>query len=236
MFNKKFFFVLFVLTISSFVSAQTIRHGGFDEEMAPWHKKAVMTCGMLKNMDSFDQQKFIKNLDELEAELKVLSEKYLNNPPAEYAKDPQWKTYLEDLKDNTDVIRERIEKKEYRLAQKYCPFYCMTFGKMHRNNGKTDLTDVMFSWRAEIKNAMDMFVAGNVVGAINHLEMVDRMTGKVKSYQQKKNDAKFNELFIPLGESEKAWKEGITNNNAEKAKTNFDKFMNEFGKPYMYTL
>ncbi|MBK6912578.1 MAG: hypothetical protein IPH11_02465 [Ignavibacteriales bacterium] len=233
MFNKKFFFVLFVLTISSFLYSQT---KSFDEEIAPWHKKAVMTCGMLRNMDSFDQQKFIKNIDELEAELKILSEKYSDNPPAEYANDPQWKTYLEDLMDNTNVIRERIEKKEYRLAQKYCPFYCMTFGKMHRNNGRTDLTDVMFMWRAEIKNAMDMFSAGNVDGAKNHLEMVDRMTSKVKSYQQKKDDPKFDELFTPVEEIVNAWKEGIKNDNVEQVKTNFNKFMNEFGKPYVYTL
>lgn len=233
MFNKKFFFVLFAIIISSIAFAQT---KSFDEEIAPWHKKAVMTCGMMRNMDSFDQQKFIKNLDELEAELKVLSEKYLNNPPAEYTKDPLWKTYLEDLQDNTNVIRERIEKKEYRLAQKYCPFYCMTFGKMHRNNGRTDLTDVMFMWRAEIKNAMDMFSAGNVDGAKNHIEMVDRMYGKLKSYQQKKNDPKFDELFIPIEELVKEWKDGIQNKETEKAKLNFNKFMNEFGKPYVYTL
>lgn len=230
---QKFFLAVLLFVTSSLVFSQT---KSFDEEIAPWHKKAVMTCGMLKNMDSFDQQKFLKNLNELNSELKILSEKYLNNPPAEYAKDPQWKTYFEDLKDNTDVIRERIEKKEYRFAQKYCPFYCMTFGKMHRNNGRTDLTDVMFSWRAEIKNAMDMYAAGNSAGAKNHLEMVDRMYGKLKLYQQKKNDPKFDEFFTPVEETVKAWKEGIKNDNVEQAKTNFDKFMNEFGKPYMATL
>jgi hypothetical protein len=233
MFPQKFFFVLFVFVTSSFAFAQT---KSFDEEIAPWHKKAVMTCGMLRTMDTFDQQKFLKNLNELEAELKTISEKYSNNSPAEYAKDPQWKTYLEDLMDNTNVIRERVEQKQYRLAQKYCPFYCMTFGKMHRNNGRTDLTDVMFSWRAEVKNAMDMFAAGNVDGAKNHLEMVDRMYGKLKLYQQKKNDAKFNELFSPVEELVKEWKNGIETKNAEKVKTNFGKFMNEFSKPYGYTL
>ena len=231
--TQKLFLAFLLFVISTFAFAQS---KSFDEEIAPWHKKAVMTCGMLKNMDSFDQQKFLKNLDELEAELKILSEKYLNNPPTEYAKDPQWKTYLEDLQDNTNVIRERIEKKEYRLAQKYCPFYCMTFGKMHRNNGRIDLTDVMFMWRAEIKNAMDMFSAGNVDGAKNHFEMVDRVYGKIKSYQQKKNDAKFDELFSPVEEIVKAWEEGIEQKDVEKAKANFDKFMNEFGKPYGYTL
>jgi hypothetical protein len=231
--TQKFFLALLLFVTSSFAFAQT---KSFDEEIAPWHKKAVMTCGMLRTMETFDQQKFMKNLDELEAELKFISEKYVNNPPAEYAKDPQWKTYLEDLMDNTNVIRERIEKKEYRLAQKYCPFYCMTFGKMHRNNGRTDLTDVMFSWRSEVKNAMDMFAAGNVDDAKNHLEMVDRMYGKLKSYQQKKNDLKFNELFSPVEELVKEWKNGIETKNAEKTKTNFGKFMNEFGKPYMTTL
>ena len=232
--KKQIFLLTLWLVVSSTLTVAQTK--SFDEEIAPWHKKAVMTCGMLRTMDTFDQQKFIKNLDELEAELKVISEKYSNNPPAEYAKDPQWKTYFEDLMDNTNVIRERIEKKEYRLAQKYCPFYCMTFGKMHRNNGRTDLTDVMFSWRAEVKNAMDMFAAGNVDGAKNHLEMVDRMYGKLKSYQQKKNDAKFNELFSPVEELVKEWKNGIETKNAEKVKTNFGKFMNEFSKPYGYTL
>ncbi len=231
--TQKLFLALLLFVISNFAFAQI---KSFDEEITPWHKKAIMTCGMLKNVDSFDQQKLIRNLDELEVELKVISEKYLNNPPTEYANDPQWKTYLEDLMDNTNVIRERIENKQYRLAQKYCPFYCMTFGKMHRNNGKTDLTDVMFSWRAEVKNAMDMFVAGNVEGAKNHLEMVDRMYGKLKSYQQKKNDPKFDELFTPIEEIVKEWKDGIENKNIEKAKTNFGKFMNEFSKPYIYTL
>ena len=231
--TQKLFLAVLLFVTSSLIVAQT---KSFDEEIAPWHKKAVMTCGMLRNMDSFDQQKFLKNLNELEAEVKIISEKYLNNPPAEYAKDPQWKTYLEDLMDNTNVIRERIEKKQYRLAQKYCPFYCMTFGKMHRNSGRTDLTDVMFSWRAEVKNAMDMFIAGNVDGAKNHLEMVDRMYGKLKSYQQKKNDSKFNEMFTPVEALVKEWKDGIKNKNMEKVKTNFDKFMNEFSKPYGYTL
>jgi len=231
--TQKFFLAMLLFVTTSLMFAQT---KSFDEEIAPWHKKAVMTCGMLRNMDSFDQQKFLKNLNELEAEVKIISEKYLNNPPAEYAKDPQWKTYLEDLLDNTNVIRERVENKQYRLAQKYCPFYCMTFGKMHRNNGRTDLTDVMFSWRAEVKNAMDMFSAGNVEGAKNHLEMVDRMYGKLKSYQQKQSDPKFNELFAPVEEMVKEWKYGVENKNMEKAKTNFDKFMNEFGKPYVYTL
>lgn len=231
--TQKYFLSLLLFITGSFAFAQT---KSFDEEITPWHKKTIMTCGTLRNMDSFDQKKFIKNIDELEAELKVISGKYLNNPPVEYAKDPQWRTYLDDLMDNTNVIRERIEKKQYRLAQKYCPFYCMTFGKMHRNNGRTDLTDVMFMWRAEVKNAMDMFSAGNVDGAKNHIEMVDRMYGKVKSYQQKKNDAKFNELFAPVEQLVNDWKDGITNNNAEKAKGNFAKFMNDFGKPYMVTL
>ena len=81
-----------------------------------------------------------------------------------------------------------------------------------------------------------MFSAGNVDDTKNNLEMVDRMTSKVKSYQQKKDDPKFDELFTPVEEIVNAWKEGIKNDNVEQVKTNFNKFMNEFGKPYVYTL
>jgi len=62
------------------------------------------------------------------------------------------------------------------------------------------------------------------------------MYGKLKSYQQKKNDAKFNELFTLVEEMVKEWKDGVENKNIEKVETNFNKFMNEFGKPYGYTL
>lgn len=165
-----FTMLIFLLTHRTFAQTKS-----FDETITPWHKKAITTCGMLRKMDSFDHSQFMKNLDELEAELKTVSDQFLNNPPAEYANDPLWKTYLEDLMDNIIVIRERIEKKQYRLAQKYCPNFCMIFGKMHRNNGRTDLTDVLFAWRAEIRNAMDMVNAGNTEGAKNHLEMVGRM-------------------------------------------------------------
>ena len=69
---QKFFLALLLFLVSNFSFAQT---KSFDEEIAPWHKKAVMTCGMLRYMDSFDQQKFLNNLNELEADLKVISEK-----------------------------------------------------------------------------------------------------------------------------------------------------------------
>ena len=81
-----------------------------------------------------------------------------------------------------------------------------------------------------------MFVAGNLEGAKNHIEMVDRMYGKVKSYQKKKNDAKFDEFFAPVEENIKEWKDAVKNKNMDKAKTNFDKFMQGFGKPYSQTL
>ena len=189
MYTKKFFFVLFILLISSFVFAQTIRHGGFDEEIAPWHKKAVMTCGMLRDMKTFDPQKMLNNLAELSSKLKVLQNKYADNPPQEYANDPQWKTYFEDLADNIVIVKERIEKKQYRLVQNYCGNFCRIFGRMHKNNGLTDLTDLMFSLRAEIRGAMDMYNARNFGGAKESLPMVknllNKVDGKAKVFENK---------------------------------------------------
>ena len=108
MLTKKFLFVLFVLTISSFAFAQS---NSFDKEAASWHKKAVITCGMLRDMKTFDPQKMLNNLAELSSELKVLQNKYADNPPSEYANDPLWKTYFEDLEDNIAIVKERVEKK-----------------------------------------------------------------------------------------------------------------------------
>jgi hypothetical protein len=231
--TQKFFLVLFFFVISSFAFAQT---KSFDEEIAPWHKKAVITCGMLRNMDSFDQQKFLKNLDELEAELKVISEKYMNTPPAEYAKDPLWKTYFEDLTDNIVIVKERVEKKQYRLVQNYCGNFCRIFGKMHKNNGLTDLTDLMFSLRAEIRSVMDMFNAQNYKGAKENLNMVKNLLNKVVEKVKVRNNKEFNALFDPLKSAAENWIDAIGKDNKQAVIENFNNFMSAFPKPYSVTL
>lgn len=233
MFTKKFLFVLFVLTVSSFAFAQT---NSFEKDAAPWHKKAVMTCGMLRDMSTFDQQKMLNNLNELSDELKTLQEKYADNPPSEYANDPLWKTYFEDLADNISIVKERVEKKQYRLVSNYCGNFCRIFGRMHKNNGTTDLTDVMFSLRAEIRMTMDMYNAKNINGAKESLPMVKNILNKVDMKAKAFNNTNFDEAYAPLKSSVEKWIEAVEKDESKYVLENFNLFMNSFPKSYGITL
>lgn len=233
MLTKKFFFVLFVLLTNSFMFAQS---NSFDKEAATWHKKAVMTCGMLRDMKTFDQQKMLNNLAELSSELKVLQEKYANNPPSEYANDPLWKNYFEDLADNILIVKERVENKQYRLAQNNCGNFCRIFGRMHKNNGLTDLTDLMFSLRAEIRGAMDMYNAQNFAGAKESLEMIKNLLNKVDGKAKIFENKNFEEAYEPLKSSVTKWIEAIEKDDSKSVLENFGLFMNSFPKPYGMTL
>lgn len=225
--------VLFVLL---YATVSYAHQSAFDRDAAPWHKKAIITCGMLKNLQTFDQQQMLHNLQELKTELEELSSKYLSNPPHEYANDPLWKTYFEDLADNIAIVQERVEKKQYRLAQKYCGNFCMIFGKMHRTNGTTDLTDVMFAWRMEIRNAMDMVNAGNMGGAQRHLLAVKSLAAQVREHAAKHQDPAFAGQLETLFTAATQWSEGIENADRKAANEQFAKFMTEFPRIYLATL
>jgi len=230
---RKLFCVLFVLLMGSFAFAQT---ASFEKDVAAWHKKAVMTCGMLRDIKSLDPQKMLNNLNELSVDLKILQEKYANNPPSEYAKDPLWKTYFEDLEDNLLIIKERVEKKKYRLAQNYCGNFCRIFGRMHKNNGLIDLTDLMFSLRAEIRSAMDMYNAGNIAGVKESLPMIKNLLNKVDEKAKAFKNKNFGESYEPLKSSVMKWVEALDKGDSKSVMESFNSFMTDFPKPYGMTL
>lgn len=227
------YFTLLLFVTSTLVFAET---NSFDKESAPWHKKAIMTCGMLRNMKTFDQQKMLKNLDELSIELNALQKKYADNPPLEYSNDPLWKIYLEDFADNIAIVKERVEKKQYRLAQNYCGNFCRIFGRMHKNNGLTDLTDLMFNLRAEIKGAMDMYNAQNANGTKQSIASVKILLNKVNVKVDDKNDAVFNELFKPFKDAASSWIDAVEKDNKNEVMNSFKSFMDAFPKPYIASI
>lgn len=228
---QKYLTILFLL--SSFTFSQT---NSFDKDAVPWHKKAVMTCGMLRDMQTFDQQKMLNNLIELSDELKTLQDKYADNPSSEYANDPLWKTYFEDLADNISIVKERVEKKQYRLVSNYCGNFCRIFGRMHKNNGTTDLTDVMFSFRSEIRMAMDMFNAKNIKGAKESLPMIKTLLNKVDMKAKAFNNKNYDEAYDPLKSFVQNWIEAVEKDELKSVLENFNLFINEFPKSYRLTL
>ena len=227
--TKKIIIVLFFVAVSLMGFAQT---SSFDKEITPWHKLATMQCGMLKaNPVNADQ--ILKNLDELTVGLKVFTDKYLNNPPAEYAKDVNWKSYFLTLSENIVVVRERVEKKQFAEASVYCSTFCKTFGQMHKINGTSDLTDVTFSWRMELKNTTDMFTVGNSEGAkhnMEHLEMIYKM---VVAKKAQRNNNVLNETYKPIDNAYATWLIALKAENVEQMNAALKQFMDGFPKPYM---
>jgi hypothetical protein len=212
----------------------TAQTKSFDKEITPWHKMATMQCGMLK-ANPVNAVQILKNLSELQNELQVLSEKYLNNPPPEYASDPNWQSYFMTFEENLVVVKERVERKQFAQASLYCPNFCMTFGKMHKINGTTDLTDLVFAWRMEIKNTSDMVNAGNVAGANQNVGMVEGIYQKLTALKSSRNDNSLNELFKPLDATYTAWLKATKGADISRMNVALNNFMDGFAKPYLAT-
>ncbi|HFE63768.1 MAG TPA: hypothetical protein ENK14_05030 [Caldithrix sp.] len=227
---KKYLVLLIVLVLSSVVFAQAT----FETDAAAWHKNAIMTCGMLKKMESFNQQVMLQKLDALTSGMSEIQAKYANNPPEAYKNDPMWKMYFMLFQDNLKNIKEKVSNKQYKFARVYCANICKTFGRMHRNNGTTDLTDLMFSLRMEIMGRMEMFSAHNYQGASANLSAVENLLNKVDLMA--KGQKNYAALFAPLKASILDWISALKNGDHKKVKESLGVFVGEFPKAYLDTL
>jgi hypothetical protein len=106
---------------------------------------------------------------------------------------------------------------------------------MHKINGTMDLTDVVFSWRMELKNTSDMFTVGNTAGANQNLSIVEGIYKQVMAKKAQRNDNALNETFKPLDEAYAAWLKAAKAGNKETMNAALQKFMDGFPKPYMAT-
>lgn len=229
--TKKMIIALFFAAATFTGFAQT---SSFDKEITPWHKLATMQCGMLK-ANPVNAEQILKNLDELTVELKVFTDKYLDNPPAEYAKDVNWKSYFQTFAENIVVVRERVEKKQFAQASIYCSTFCKTFGQMHKINGTTDLTDLVFAWRMEMKNANDMQTVGNKAGSSQTLATVERIYKQLEAKKMLRNEATIIESLKPVEKAYTAWLEAFKAGNVKSMNAAMQQFMDAFPKPYMAT-
>jgi hypothetical protein len=228
---KKAIIALFFAAATVMGFAQT---SSFDKEITPWHKLATMQCGMLK-ANPVNAEQILKNLDQLTAGLKVLTDKYLENPPVEYAKDVNWKSYFQTFAENIVVVRERVEKKQFAQASIYCSTFCKTFGQMHKINGTTDLTDLVFAWRMEMKNANDMQTVGNKVGSLQTFAAVEGIYKQMEEKKMLRNDAMITESLKPVETAYANWVTAFKAGNSEKMNVAMQQFMDSFPKPYMAT-
>ena len=227
---KKLFLMIFGFgLIAPSMFAQSI----FDKDASAFHKKAVMTCGTMKAPAPSEEQ--VANvLSAAAAELETLTQKYKNNPPAEYKNDPLWLSYFEDFADNLTLVKTMADQKKYTIAAKYCNTFCQIFGKMHKNNGTVDLTDMLFSLNMQMKLTTDMANAGNTTSAKENIGMIKKLlehtSAKVKSVKN------FEQLFAPIHTTATAWVKAIEAGDAKRAKTVSASFSTDFPKPFIASM
>ncbi|MFA3781606.1 hypothetical protein ABRY23_00915 [Melioribacteraceae bacterium 4301-Me] len=227
---KKLFTIILVFgLIATSLFAQSI----FDKDASTFHKKAVMVCGTMKAANPTEQQ--VNNvIAAADAELKALTEKYKNNPPAEYKNDPLWSSYFDDFADNLTLVKTLAAQKDYKIAAKYCNTFCQIFGRMHRNNGTVDLTDVLFSLNMQMKLTTDMANAGNIASAKENIGMIKKLLEQ--SSNKIKNAKNLEPLFTPINKMANEWVSAIEKGNAKSANELYKKFSVDFPKLFIASM
>ncbi|MGQ9642689.1 MAG: hypothetical protein ACUVT3_02395 [Ignavibacterium sp.] len=201
---KKLFVVLFAVVLTSSMFAQFV----FDKDASGFHKKAVMVCGSMKTQ-SPDAQKVTEAINSAAAELEMLTQKYKNNPPAEYKNDPLWSSYFDDFVDNLTLVKTFADQKNYKIASKYSNTFCQIFGRMHRNNGTVDLTDVLFALNMQMKMTTDMSNAGNTTSAKENIGMIKKLLEQASNKVKASQVAGIAELFAPIEKTTNEWLKAI---------------------------
>lgn len=231
---KTFFASLFFLAATVTGFAQT---SSFDKELTAWHKKAVITCGMIKSPEALSKtQNITKNLDEIGKELESLTQKYKSNPPAEYKNDPLWVSYFADLTDNLTVVKYYSDKQEYRVAGKNCSVFCQTILRMHKNNGTVDLADMLFSLNMQLKLTTDISNAGNTNGAKDNTDLVKKILEHAARKVKGSNNANLQALFAPVEKTTQDWLKAIETGDAQTAKSLYATFTPDFQKIFMASM
>lgn len=226
--NLHIIFLAVLLTVTS-IFAQSI----FDKDASAFHKRAVKVCGTMK-AQSHEMQQVSTVIAAASKELQALTQKYKNNPPAEYKNDPLWSAYFDDFADNLLLVKTFADQKNYKLASKYCSTFCMIFGRMHRNNGTMDVTDMLFALNMQMKLTTDMVNAGNISSAKENVGMIKKMldgaAGKINKLEN------LAPLFVPINKRANEWLNAIENGQEKTPKTLYSKFMADFPKIFIASM
>lgn len=228
--------ILLTIIALVFSGLTVFAQSDFDAEMIMLHKNAIKNCGMIKSKGNHNTVKILQSLGQLKVEIKADETKYTKNPPKDYADDPLFKSYFEELDDIVDALITRVKKENYKRATMNCARICMVFNKMHMFNGKMDLTDFMFSWKLQMTMTMNMLNAGNENGAYQNMGRVKSMYTKVMAFIQKKDNPEFHKNFTAVNNVYKKWSEAMSTKDKEKAQKLFAEFNKLFPKPFVQSL
>jgi len=230
---KKVFAVIAVLIA---LCGLSYSENSFDTELSGLRKSVISMCTQLQaGQPRENQEQLLKEIDAIISGWKGLTDNYNNTPPVEYAKDPAWKSYFDEALDNFQIMRQKVEGKDYNRATQFCGLNCALFVKIHQVNGISTLTDKMFTLRQHLKLTLSMAKASNWAGAKEIMENASKDLQEIKKLAIPANVDKKEYLNdIKLLDDAFAQLKSIFNmKDIKKFGEQFKTFLNTFNKLYL---
>ncbi len=147
-------------------NAQQPSLASFDEDVAVARRLIRQYCAIVQEMapaasvDPGKQKKALEFLKEGIQKWAVVQKKYSANPPAEYAKDPQFKARLQDMANALEDMLKALEAGQPRRSLLACGFGCGLCVTMHEENGLNYGLDKLFHLRKTAKTAQALMKSG----------------------------------------------------------------------------
>ena len=225
---------LFLLTV---FSSRVMAQSDFEQELTSLHKKAIMTCGLIKKPETHKQSEMLQALDEFKMQVSGLQKKYADQQPAGYENDPLWKSYFMEFNDIIHALQTRVENGNYKAAAMNCSRFCMLFDKMHTVNGHVDLTDMMFRWFSQITMTTNMVNATNYEGAMNNLRQVKTLHKNVLELEKtSQRSDEFHAAFDQINTLYNQWIKALESRDYQLTSDTYKKFQAAFGKAFLMSL
>jgi soluble cytochrome b562 len=226
--------VLFMIAV---IDSHSFAQSNFEKDFVAFHKKAIMTCGLIKKPEMHKKAEILQELKEFRTQLGELQKKYAGNPPEEYSNDPLWKSYFMGFYDIIDALQTRVEKENYKVAAMNCSRFCMLFDKIHTINGHLTLTDMMFRWFSQVTMTTNMVNAANYPGAEHNDKNVRELHKKVLEFKKAaKKSEEFNKEFKNIDKLYSKWLNALESNDYQGVSDTFKKFQGAFGKVFLMSL
>jgi len=231
---KHFFVVSFIVT--GFISLCFAQEKTFDSEVSVLRKNIIAMCAQLQaGQPKESQEQLLKDIDTIISRWKDITTAYRNNPPNEYAKDPAWKSYFDEALDNFQIMRQKTEQKDYKRAMQFCGFNCALFVKIHQVNGRSTLTDKLFTLRQNVRLAVAMAKAENWTGAQGIMEECALQLQGIKKIPNPSsvNKTEYNADLIQIEQAYDKMREIITKKDIQGIDKQLKSFIGDFGKIYL---
>jgi hypothetical protein len=231
---KRFFVASFIVVVC--LGLMFAQEKTFDSELSILRKSIIAMCAQLQaGQPKENQEQLIKEIDAIISGWEGITVAYKNNPPKEYAKDPAWKSYFDEALDNFQIMRQKVERKDYKRAMQFCGYNCALFVKIHQVNGRVSISDKMFAIRQNVRLAAAMAKAENWTGAQEIMKECAIQLSSIKNlpFPSSVNKA---EYFSDIHKIEQAYskmKDIIDKQDIKEIDNQLKIFMSDFGKIYI---